>query len=60
VPVDVQHHGCHKKQGRVMKELWIAEAMDQLQEEVPMMTDEHAKDTRPTTYTRSVAHNRCG
>lgn len=27
-----------------MKELWVAEAMDLLQEVVPGMTDEHAKD----------------
>ena len=27
-----------------MKELWIAEAMDLLQEVVPVMTDEHARD----------------
>jgi hypothetical protein len=33
-----------------MKELWIAEAMDLLQEEVPVMTDEHAKDLADDLY----------
>lgn len=27
-----------------MKELWIAQAMDLLQEVLPVMTDEHARD----------------
>lgn len=33
-----------------MKELWIAEAMDLLQEVVPVMTDEHALDLADDLY----------
>lgn len=33
-----------------MKELWIAQAMDLLQDVLPVMTDEHARDLADDLY----------